>query len=884
MGDYPEGENEGRIKWLADNDGDGRYETATEFLSGLSFPTGVFPWRDGVLISVAPDILFAKDTDNDGKADHVERLYTGFDLANPQHRINGFTYGLDHSLHLASGDNLDEIKSVRTSQTVKASGHDIQIWPDDGRIVATSGRTQFVRARNDWGEWFGNDNSRPMYHFPIDDRYLVRNEAVTYSQNTHPLFDPPVAPRVFPVTPATQRFNDLFAANRFTSACSAIVARTPQFHVDSSDVAFVCEPVHNLVHRSVLVPAGASYVATRIDAEVRTEFLTSSDPWFRPVRASIGPDGTLWIVDMYRQTIEHPKWIPLSWQEQLDLRAGSDRGRIYRVVTTDPAPISSVDLTQHSTPTLIKKLQSPVGTLRDLAQQLIIERNDSSATELLVDVALAGDNPLARVHAISILGVQSKLSDEVLTSVLSDTHPGVLLVAIRLAESRINKSPHLLESLQQTSRHTDIRVTMRTALALGESNDPLAGKILGQIACRADLDEWTTRAISSSAATHAESILQAMFEHFRVNRESWSDVSKTLLAELLATAHASGLNIAESFGDQVTLSSIDFGQQLELASTFCRAIRSKDAKSTSTKRFKPLYEQALDVVTDSSRPEKLRCQCIDLMGMGIGESKSERELLVDLIDPSAPASVQQRAIEVLIRIAPEESCLAIMTRWSSMTQSLRGYLVSRMLQRSGTAKILLDSLAEGSLSINELTPSARQQLTRTGPRSMRVRAERLVRATGSSEKATLVRAYLSELKEHGDANVGAALFKQHCAVCHVSGKDGQAVGASLDNLTDRGDEALLTAILDPNRAVDPKYQAYAIETDDGRILVGAIEQEVGSSITLAHADGKRTVIGRNEVANIKNIGVSLMPEGMETVLPSESMKDLIAYLQRKSTP
>jgi putative heme-binding domain-containing protein len=375
-----------------------------------------------------------------------------------------------------------------------------------------------------------------------------------------------------------------------------------------------------------------------------------------------------------------------------------------------------------------------------------------------------------------------------------------------------------------------------------------------------------------------------MFEHLRDTDGKWNDVSTSLLAELLVTAQASGINVAESFADQVALSSFDLGQQLELMSNFCRAIQSKDTTKTTIHRFLPIYEEAMEVVTDSSRPEKLRCQAIDLMGMRIGEIEAERELLIGLIAPTSPISVQRQSIDSLMRIEPEQACLVLLPRWPSMTQSVREHLVSRMLQRSNTTTILLDALQGGTVDINEISLSARQQLTRNGPRSNRVRAERLVRTSGSIEKSTLVHSYLAELDEPGDPNEGAKLFNQYCAVCHVPDKNGQPVGASLNNLTDRGNETLLIAILDPNRAVDPKYHAYTIETDDGRILVGAIEQENGPSITLSHADGKRTVIGREEVTHIKNSGISLMPEGMETVLPPESMKHLLAHLQQELSP
>ncbi len=879
MGDYPEGENGGRVKTLTDSDGDGVFDQATVFLSDLPYPTGALPWRDGVLISSAPDILFARDTSGDGKADDLKKLYTGFQLANPQHRINGFTYGLDHSLHLASGDNLGKLKSELTGDTVDASGHDVQIWPDSGRIDVTSGRTQYVRSRNDWGEWFGNDNSRPMYHFPIDDMYLKRNPHISYSGNNKQLFDPPVAPPVFPITAATERFNDLFAANRFTSACSAIVARSPQFAVapqDDRDVAFICEPVHNLVHRAVLQPKGATYEATRSSQESNSEFIASSDPWFRPVRAMVGPDDQLYIVDMYRETIEHPEWIPEAWQAQLDLRAGSDRGRIYRVSANESQTNSIRRFDQLSSEQLVQQLHSPNGALRDLAQQWMIERDDPVATPQLIQLAGDNSNPRARVHALSILEVRQQLPTSVLLSALEDSHPGVLLVAIQIAESRLDSEPEILQRLAKTAQQSDLRVVLRTALALGQTEAPAAGKILAQIASSGELDPWVARAVSSSARHHAPAILTELL----IESPS-SDSPPELLTDLLITAQAGGVDIAAEFGEIFTSSQAEFQTQLKLAASFATGLRSAKPE-TVAKLFRPLYGRAIAVAKNENENEAHRCEALQLVGIGIESAEQEKELLFELLVPSTPISVQQQAIDRLNRFSDKETCDAMIERWPSMSKSVRDHCVTKMLQRRPWTEQLLSALESKAIPVRDLTAAARQQLTHTGSRSMRVRAQRVTRTSGTVEKQALVRKYLSELTSNRNLQKGEVLFKQHCAVCHVANGQEQAVGASLDNLTDRSDQALVTAILDPNRAVDPKFQSYVIQTDDDRILVGAIEQEAGQSITLAHADGKRTTLRRQEIAQMKNSGVSLMPEGMEEVLKPEAMRDLIGYLQSKS--
>ncbi|MGI9474715.1 MAG: neutral/alkaline non-lysosomal ceramidase N-terminal domain-containing protein [Rubripirellula sp.] len=880
MGDYPDGENEGRVKTLVDQDGDGVFETATLFLDNLSYPTGVFPWKDGVLVSVAPDILYARDTNGDGRADQVEKLYTGFRLANPQHRVNGFTYGLDHSLHLASGDNLGELTSNVTGETVNSSGHDVQIRPDDGAISVTSGRTQFIRSRNDWGEWFGNDNSRPMYHFPIDDAYLKRNGAIAYSAGTEQLFSPPVAPPVFPVTEATERFNDLFAARRFTSACSSIVARTQDFSMLDSphDVAFICEPVHNLVHRAVLEPHGASYVAVRGSSEQQSEFLASSDPWFRPVRALVGPDGALYVVDMYRETIEHPEWIPESWQAQLDLTAGSDRGRIYRVTPSDRSHRSLPAVSTWTAPELIEALAADVGPLRDLVQQQVIELNDSSMRPELERLALDDSSAVGRVHALSILNTLEQLESRVLRDAFTSKHAGVLLVAIRLSESRLDE-PSFLECLSATARHNDPRVVKQTALALGQSIAPEAGKILAAIACQPTLDEWVARAVLSSSSPHAKLVLRAMLELASKQSEPQTLGRDRLLSKLLATAQATDVDLTEDFAALILQTSIDESTQLRLAASFASALRGTPKGPSATELLRPIYGQALERIADDKETETHRCEALQLVGIGIDSVESERQLLVDLLAPSTPARVQAEAVACLGRLRDVESCQAMIERWPSLSEGIRAHCVREMLQQHSWTQVLLDALESKQIQPRELAPAALQQLKHTGSRSMRVRAERLSSNSTDQEKRTLIRRYLDTMNDETDIVKGAQLFKKHCAVCHVADAKGQAIGASLDNLSDRSEVALTTAILDPNKAVDPKYLTYVIRSNDDRILSGTIEQEAGQSLTIAHADGKRTTIRRSEIADMKNAGISLMPEGMESVLTPDAMRDLIGYLQ-----
>ncbi len=169
MGDYPQGQDDaemarGRIRFLEDTDHDGRYDRSTVFLDGLSFPTGVMCWENGVLITCAPDLLYAEDVDGDGKADRREVLFRGFVEGNPQHRVNCLRWGLDNWVYGANGDSGGIILSLKTGRQVDIHARDFRLRPDTGVLETQTGMSQYGRCRDDWGNWFGGRNLQPSWH------------------------------------------------------------------------------------------------------------------------------------------------------------------------------------------------------------------------------------------------------------------------------------------------------------------------------------------------------------------------------------------------------------------------------------------------------------------------------------------------------------------------------------------------------------------------------------------------------------------------------------------------------------------------------------------------------------------------------------------------
>ncbi|MEP6664531.1 MAG: PVC-type heme-binding CxxCH protein, partial [Verrucomicrobiota bacterium] len=331
MRDYPlgldgKGKAGGVVRFLEDTNGDGQYDKSTVFLENLNFPNSIMPWGKGVLICAAPDIIYAEDTDGDGKADVRKILFTGFHEGNQQHRANGFEYGLDNWIHLANGGSGGIIHSVATGKDLDLSGHDLKIHPDEGVMELQSGQTQYGRHRDDWNNWFGNHNGIWAWHFFLEEKYLARNSFAAVKDMTKDLPDYPQANRVFSSSHPQQRFNWPDAISQVTSACSATPYRDELFGAEFAASLFVSEPANNVVHREVLEQDGVSFSSHRAPTEQTNEFLASTDNWFRPTTLKIGPDGALYIADMYRLILEHPEYFPAELKNRPDIRAGDDKG------------------------------------------------------------------------------------------------------------------------------------------------------------------------------------------------------------------------------------------------------------------------------------------------------------------------------------------------------------------------------------------------------------------------------------------------------------------------------------------------------------------------------------------------------------------------------
>lgn len=420
MGDYPFAPDEktndgrigqgkvsglqtGRVKILTDTDGDGVYDQASLFLDNLRHPTSLAPWKNGVFIANIPDVFYAEDTDGDGQCDTRETWFTGFTAGNPQHLVNGFCWGLDGWFYGANGDSGGDITCVKTGKKITLGTSDFRFDPHTGELALEGGRSQYGKWRDDFGNWFGNNNSTIAWHYWLPFRHLERHPGVVVKSVRATLNDDK---HVFTASPPMRRFNQASAINTLTSGSSPFPSRLS----NKEPVMFICEPANNLVHRELLKYDGASITSARHPDDKDDEFIASEDNWFRPTLARTGPDGALYVVDMYRLVLEHPEWIPADIVKGIDLRAGEDRGRIYRISnsSTPPAPMA-VKNPQDD-------MASPNGWRRDTAQRLLIESNDASAIPALKKLGTAA--PAVRIQAaFTCMQLGGMTPDDVFTAI-----------------------------------------------------------------------------------------------------------------------------------------------------------------------------------------------------------------------------------------------------------------------------------------------------------------------------------------------------------------------------------------------------------------------------------------------------------------------------------
>lgn len=891
MADYPlgldeEGSAGGRIRVLEDTDRDGTYDDSTLFADGLNFPNGILTWRDGIIVTAAPDILFLEDRNGDGKADESERevLLTGLTEGNQQLRANGLRWGLDNWVYVAAGGHHGKygvdtsIRSTRAGTETKVGSRDFRFRPDTGEVEPQSGPSQFGRNRDDWGQWFGTQNSRPLWHYVLPDHYLRRNPHYAPPEG-RVLLPNEVNPPIYPAKPPQKRFHGFDQSGRFTSACSGMIYRDDhlfprsagsRFGWDRAD-AFSCEPFHNLVQRIGLTRTNGTFTAERIGEEGEPDFFAGTDRWFRPVMARTGPDGALWVADMYRYMIEHPQWLPEEGKQELlpHYREGDDRGRIYRIRRSgsEETPVPVLEGAD-----LVSLLESTNGWVRDKAHQILTWNGDGSVVPRLREFARGSADPRARVQGLSVLDGLGALEEENILAALGDNHPGVRSNALRTAETRL--TPPVVKAVLALADDTDPAVRLQCAFTMGSlPPSPAAAAVLTE--WLQSPDPFLAAAASSSLLPHFDPLVQSCP----------GDASPAYREQLAATALA--LEDRKAFRTLVrpvldgipdTLTLLD-----RLASRNLSAdLLQKDEALGSP--FAALVGEAQRIMAEEEAGVAERLEAAALLARTPSAREKGIGYLADRISSATPPAEFQQAIEALGRSGGQQVPRILLDAWSALSPGARNRVAGVLLSRGDWTAAFLEAMEKKQVRPGEIDPAVKTRLQKHPNRATRTRAGAVLASSGAGRRADVVAAYGASLEKTGDVSRGEVVFQKACIACHKRGSSGTSeIGPDLATVMDHPPEKLLANILDPNLDIQPGYHAYHCELRNGEQLFGLIAGESASGITLKQLDGTNRNLLRNEIVSLKSADVSLMPEGLEASITVEEMADLIAFLKTRTT-
>ncbi|MGV3756651.1 MAG: PVC-type heme-binding CxxCH protein [Verrucomicrobiota bacterium] len=901
MIDYSErrAEKLSRIRILEDTNGDGKFDKSTVFAKDLPWATGVICANGGIFVTASPDLIWFKDTNGDGQADEQKVIFTGFGEGiarlNMQALPNSMHWGLDNRIHGATGPNGGVLRNlVRSNDApLNVNRRDFYFHPTTLELFAEAGGGQNGLSFDSSGRRYATSNSRHLMAYLFDSKYASRNPNYLLP---NPLVDIPLdgpAAEVYRTSPdeawriirTKWRVDGTVKgvvegggrpSGYFTGATGVTIYRGNAYPPEFQENAFIGDAGSNLVHRKRIRQDGAGLIAERAADEQKSEFIASTDNWFRPVNFANAPDGCLYIIDMYREVIEHPWSIPESIKKFVDLNSGNNRGRIYRVVPDGFKQPNFTSLAKATTKELVETLGHSNGWHRDTAARLLFERQDKTATALLEKLLKESQSAHGRMHALYALQGQGNLNAALILQGMNDPSALVRAHAVTLSERFLKplSTKLLAEALTNLANDPDITVRHQVAFALGELNPPDRTPALLALAKQDGADKWMRAALLNSMPSAVEPILAAAFKDGNFHK---SAAGRAFLPELLSLAGAK----MEFRGPSESLAALEKIGAPD-AYVYVRAL-GEGAKRTGYTLAKVDQQQYLTKIfsaaakdaTRADLPDVSRIEAIQALAFNPQDSA---ELLASLLKRENSTAIQLAALAALDGKPSHHMPGSLLKQWDQLTQPARGAAAELLLKRSEYHGDLLIALEAGKIKPHELSAAQVNRLREQKNPELKAKAEKLFAQSFTAKRDDVVKNFQSALQLKGDAKKGKLIYTERCVSCHRAEGEGHALGPDIVTVKTTGREKLLVNILDPNREVPPQFLSHAIDTKDGESFSGLVVNESPNSVTLRMAFGQETTVTRANIVKMNSSGQSLMPEGLEAGLTPQDLANLLEFI------
>ncbi|MEZ0274290.1 MAG: PVC-type heme-binding CxxCH protein, partial [Roseimicrobium sp.] len=681
---------------------------------------------------------------------------------------------------------------------------------------------------------------------------------------------------------------------------------------------FVPDPTGQLVTRYIVEPNGASLKATRVGDH--KEFFGSHDEWCRPVNITTGPDGALYVCDMYRRYIDHARFFPESFVKTHDIRQGENEGRIWRVVPKGKKA-RKIEAAPKKVEELVAWLGHENAWQRETAQRLLVEKTDLKM-QMLVDAykALPNEEPVAvgrypkvlpALHIQAVMRAVAKRNGE---SVFDDKYH---LANGHDEQGTQSEYASALYSLDWQERFFWAmnpklgRENLFSALSMGRyAQDPEGSRTLEtmvrqlvEIATGAPDDPWIQKAVLSSASKHAGEVLRQVIvsspnpkAYVKLPRfQTAFSQAKSDFVRALASCSSADAN-AEDFAKALSALNEESGKLTWWKPALLQGLSEGLPKSGGKLGVKTLaqftaappepYKTAAAEITtllglvdtvmlDAKAPTEQRLACIPLLAQRPWD-KAE-PVMRTLLDDGQPLEISTAAFALLKKFGAEKTAPLLYELLPKLGPTQRLEAVKMLTGNGKTVKDFFERIDRGELPKAFVDAETRWRYLRPG-NPMHDLALKIF-GSPSGDRAAVITAYHDATKTKGDSAKGQQVFATICITCHKVKGLGMEVGPDITDVRIKEKEALLSDILDPNRMVEARWMAYQIDTKDGRMVAGLIAGETSTEVTVKMAAGITEVIPRSNIAKMKCLDASLMPVGLEGGITKEQMADLLAYLK-----
>lgn len=934
----PEGKGRDKIIICEDTDGDGVADHIIEFADNLSIPTSIAFHRGGIIVHQAPHTLYLKDTDGDDIADERQVLFTGWHTNDTHAGPSNLHYGHDNWYYGIVGYSGFDGTIAGEKHTFRTGFYRFKVagsLREPGSAHGVSGlpsveKFEFLRNTNNnsWGVGFSEEgilfgstaNGNPSVHLPIPNRYYesVRGWSSSVLGG--------IAGNA-PMHPITDKVRQVDWHGHFTAAAghALYTARTypPEYW---NRAAFVTEPTGHLVATFSIQPDGGSYRSHNA-----WNLLASDDEWSAPVMAEVGPDGHVWVIDWYNYIVQHnptPQGFTTGKGNAYEtpLR-DKTHGRIYRVVYTKAKPAERMTLKDATPEKLVATLRHDNMFWRKHAQRLLIERGQKDVVSALLKLARdpsvdsVGLNPgvihaLWTLHGLAALNGSHREAFDTAVGTLRHKSAGVRRNALQVLPRDDRTAEVLFPSKVLTDSDPQVRLAaMLTVADLPNKFAPL--ELIFEILMNGDnfQDQWLSDAAISAAANDPQACLVT------VARMSWVEPPPAKLVTLIerVSEHlirgesvAAVVNIILQLpgaqdqvraailagmlrgAPKVKSADLDAGRERILADILPKLPPSSRSQfiilgtrlgsKAMEKYVVEITASFLAKVRDEKETDANRlAAATQLMEFRKSDVAVAAELLT-VISPRTGPDLARGVLDAIGRSEARETATALLERLPDMTPATRPAVIRILLGRTDWTGTLLDALDKGTIQLAELSLDQKQALAAHPNKKVAARAKKVLARGGglpNADRQKVVAELLPLTEKTGDPTKGKAVYKEHCAKCHIHGTEGTRIGPDLTGMAAHPKAELLVNILDPSRDLEGNYRQYVVATKAGQVLTGLLASESKTAVELIDSEAKRHIVQRDDIEELKATPKSLMPEGFEKQLKPEQLTDLLEFLAQR---